>query len=159
MGQIITSPSAGPAKVPLGVFLAGGISDCPDWQKAVAERLATNTDATVFNPRRADFDMSAYEDLSRAQIRWEYVALRLSPVNLFWFPEETLCPITLLELGSAMHRLRPGALMVGTHPNYSRRFDVIEQMTLEGHQGMVFDSLDELVKDTEALLINMGQLV
>lgn len=151
MGQIIKSPEALGTPSYLSIFLAGGISDCPDWQEEVAQRLAAETDAIIYNPRRVDFDMSAYEEVSKMQIIWEWHALRMSTVNFFWFPEETLCPITLLEYGSAMERLHPGALMCGTHPNYKRRFDVKMQNELR-HGTHIYDDLDKLVDQTIMLL-------
>lgn len=151
MGKIITSPTPLAPYSTRSIFLAGGISNCADWQTLVADRLAAETDAVIYNPRRTDFDMSAYEEVSRAQIKWEYHALRLSTVNLFWFPPETLCPVTLLELGSAMERLRPGALMVGCDPEYQRLFDVECQMNLTNH-GIVFKDLSQLVNETAILL-------
>jgi hypothetical protein len=97
-GRIITSPEPIEHPFQKSIFLAGGISDCADWQKGVAERIASETNAVVYNPRRTDFDMDAGADLSRIQIRWEYHALRVCQFNLFWFPEETLCPITLMGI-------------------------------------------------------------
>lgn len=157
MGKVITSPTPLGSQSPVSIFLAGGISNCPDWQSPVATRLAAETNAIIYNPRRVDFDMSAYEDVSRQQIIWEYYALRMSTVNFFWFPDETLCPIMLLEYGSAMERLQPGAIMCGTHPNYLRRFDVMEQTKLKQH-GRVFDDLDTMVDQTIMLLNNMEHL-
>lgn len=151
MGKVLTSPAPLEPAAKNAVFLAGGISNCADWQSGVAERLAANTGAVVYNPRRVDFDMKAYEEVSRQQINWEYYALRMAPVNLFWFPPETLCPITLFELGSAMERLHVGALMVGCHPDYQRRFDVEVQMNLR-NMGYVFTDLEQLVSETEILL-------
>ena len=158
MGKVITSPEALEPDAPLSIFLAGGISDCWDWQDIVAMRLAGETDAVVYNPRRIGFDMSAYEEISRQQIIWEFHALRMSTVNLFWFPEETLCPITLMEYGSAMERLHPGAIMCGTHPNYQRRFDVVEQTRLKNHSH-VWSDISDLVDETVILLRNMSHLL
>lgn len=151
MGVIVKSPEALRPVTNKSIFLAGGISNCADWQEEVAVRLAAETDAIIYNPRREDFDMSAYEEVSKQQIIWEWHALRMSTVNLFWFPAETLCPITLLEYGSAMERLHTGALMCGTHPDYQRRFDVITQTELKQH-GYIWDNLDELVDQTIILL-------
>lgn len=151
-GTIITSPEAIRSKCNRSIFLAGGISNCPDWQKEAAQRIADSVDdCIVYNPRRNDFDMAAYEEVSRQQIIWEYHALRMSTANLFWFPEETLCPITLFEYGSAIERLHAGAVMCGTHINYQRRFDLIEQTRLRS--GMpILDNLDTLIKETIILL-------
>ena len=155
MGKIIRSPEPLSDQTNCSIFLAGGISNCPDWQEGVGKSLEENTHATIYNPRRVDFDITAYEDVSRQQITWEFYALRMSKVNLFWFPCETVCPITLFELGSAIHRLHPGALMVGAHPDYSRRFDLIEQSRLAGSPIRIFDNLPELVHETEILLNNI----
>lgn len=152
MGTIVTSPGDLRRRADRSIFLAGGISDCADWQENVAVQIASEVEnCIVYNPRRTDFDMNAYEEVSRQQITWEYHALRLSTVNLFWFPAETLCPITLMEYGSAMERLRTGALMCGTHPDYKRRFDVIEQTELM-QMGHVFDNLQTLTEQTIMLL-------
>lgn len=151
MGKIIKSPAPLEPSAKNAIFLAGGISNCEDWQAGVAERLAANTGAVVYNPRRDDFDMNAYEEVSRQQINWEYYALRMAQVNLFWFPPETLCPITLMEYGSAMERLRPGALMCGAHPDYARRFDLVEQTELRQHIP-IFSDLGKLVSETIILL-------
>ena len=35
-------------------FIAGGITNCPDWQADIVEMLK-DTDLTLLNPRRADF--------------------------------------------------------------------------------------------------------
>ena len=152
MGQIVRSPEALAVPCNRTIFLAGGISNCPDWQEGVAQRIAAEVDdCVIYNPRRLDFDMGAYEDVSRFQITWEYHALRMSTVNLFWFPEETLCPITLFEYGSAIERLHAGAVMCGTHINYQRRFDLVEQTRLRN--GMpIFDDLDNLTEQTIMLL-------
>jgi hypothetical protein len=43
--------------------------------------------------------------------------------------------------------------MCGTHPNYARRFDIIEQTELMGHV-RIFDDLDNLVDETIMMLKN-----
>jgi hypothetical protein len=47
----------------------------------------------------------------------------------FWFPRETLCPITLYELGK-WHGKADKPIVVGMHPDYPRRIDVEEQSKL-----------------------------
>lgn len=106
------------------IFLAGGISDCHDWQIEVAQWFK-DTDFLVINPRRKDFTICD----STEQIVWEHTRLRQADMILFWFPCETVCPITLFELGIWAGREKP--IFVGCHPDYSRRFDVRLQMSLE----------------------------
>ena len=108
------------------VFLAGGITGCPDWQ-AEASRILNRTRVAVLNPRRADFpihDPSAAE----AQIDWEFRYLQLADVVLFWFPEsgDVPQPIALYELGA--HAATGKPIAVGTDPAYVRRADVVHQL-------------------------------
>jgi hypothetical protein len=124
----------------VSLFLCGGITGCPDWQRDVVARLA-HTDLAILNPRRAAFpinDPSAAE----SQIEWEFRHLRKATALLFWFPCESLCPITLYELGAWSMTAKP--LFVGTHPDYPRRRDVVVQTRLVRPEVPVADSLGEL---------------
>ena len=130
---------------PPAVFLAGGITGCPDWQATAAAQLAS-APCVVLNPRRAAFDIADPQAAS-AQIAWEYRHLRLPRVlTLFWFPacdrSVTVQPIALYELGGALERRcldRP--VLIGADPGYPRRFDLVEQL---GHEAPDLDVLDEL---------------
>lgn len=134
------------------LFLAGGISDCPDWQIEIRKRLEVVDDLTVLNPRRVDFPMHD-PSAAQTQIVWEYLNLTKADAILFWFPKETLCPITLYELGFQMGRRYAGlpegrdklpTLFIGAHPEYQRRQDVVIQSKLVGHTGKIYDSLESL---------------
>jgi hypothetical protein len=128
------------------IFLAGGISDCPDWQKPLSERiLNTIPDLTVINPRRNDWGFTGKADKeSEIQIRWEHRYLRQADAIMFWFPKETLCPITLFELGAALN-MYPNTtkIFIGCEPGYQRDFDVRIQTSLLTDLRIV-DNLDEL---------------
>lgn len=112
-----------PKRFEFSVFMAGGISGCPDWQSELSEYL-TSADVTLLNPRRANFGSTS----TKPQIAWEQNHLRLADAILFWFPKETLCPITLFELGSWVKFDKP--LVIGVHPEYARRTDVEIQIDL-----------------------------
>lgn len=134
------------------LFIAGGISNCANWQGDFIS-LLKDTDLTCFNPRRKAFDMNDPE-ASRRQIEWEYKYLGLSMATAFWFPCETLCPITLFELGdqlkimertdgpSSKPKLR--SIFVGCHPGYARKLDVEIQVGLRRKDIVVVDSLEKL---------------
>jgi len=126
------------------VFLAGGISNCPDWQTPAAEKIqaALGDSILIVNPRRNGWDMNSHVEESTKQILWEHKYLKQSAHILFWFPKETLCPITLLELGKYL--VKPVALTIGTHPEYQRRLDVEVQSSLEGEHE-IWDNLDDMV--------------
>ena len=113
------------------LFLAGGISECWNWQKEfVSELDKLKSNLTILNPRRANFEMSA--ETEWLQIKWEHIHLLRADAILFWFPSETLCPITLYELGA--WNCRPKRLFIGCHPDYKRLRDVQIQVQLEPHR-------------------------
>ncbi|QDS99220.1 nucleoside 2-deoxyribosyltransferase domain-containing protein [Adhaeretor mobilis] len=122
------------------VFLAGGITDAENWQSDLIESLQ-GVDATVLNPRRKEFPMND-ESAGLQQIEWEHRHLAKADLIAFWFPPQTLCPIALFELGACCASSVP--LVVGTSPEYARRFDVVTQLRLLRPEVNVHDSLEEL---------------
>ena len=139
--HIIEAPYLSPI-LPASLFLAGGISNCFDWQSEAITLLA-NIEGTAFNPRRSTEFIA---EIASEQIEWEHNALRNSQVLLFWFPAETLCPITLFELGVFSQKLNV-PLFVGTHPDYQRRFDVIKQLELERPEIQVHSNLENVIAE------------
>jgi hypothetical protein len=109
------------------LFIGGGISNCPDWQSSMMVLLIKRGfKGTLINPRRDEVIESQAE--AEHQIRWEFEALKMADGYLFWFPKETLCPITLFELGRWSWANKP--IFVGTHVDYERKLDVRTQMAL-----------------------------
>ncbi|MDF1664849.1 MAG: nucleoside 2-deoxyribosyltransferase domain-containing protein [Planctomycetota bacterium] len=128
------------------VFLAGGISNCPRWHDIILTRLreqSLESDAswTILNPRRDAFPANESQ-AAREQIEWEFEALKNADLIQFWFPKETLCPITLFELGRWIASEK--AVIVGTDPYYQRRFDVEVQCELARPGMTIHSSLDKL---------------
>ena len=78
------------------VFLAGGITGCPGWQQEIVGRLH-DLSVVLLNPRRANFPIND-PTAAPQQIEWEHRHPKADTIA-FWFPCETLCPITLYELG------------------------------------------------------------
>jgi len=127
-----------------GIFLAGGITDCPDWQADIIARLNTRLDGwTLYNPRRPLFPIHD-PAAARAQIEWEFTWLRRAEMILFWFPCETLCPIVLYELGAWSMTAKP--IFVGCHSEYRRAQDVVIQTKLQRPDVEVVDNLFDLVE-------------
>ena len=122
------------------LFLGGGISGCPDWQLEMVN-LLKDTDLIIVNPRRKKFDLSD-KSMTISQIHWEYSHLKICHARLFWFPCETLCPITLFELGKFCEEAAP--LFVGCHPDYKRKLDIEIQMKLAGRTIPISYSLKKL---------------
>ena len=131
------------------LFLAGGITGCPDWQQDIV-KLLSDTFITILNPRRADFPIHD-PNAAMEQIKWEHDNLRRSCAISFWFPKETICPIVLYELGAWSMTDVP--IFVGMHPEYQRRQDVEIQTKLARPKVEIVYSLDELANQVKGELI------
>ena len=108
------------------LFLAGGITACPDWQSYAIELVGkwkNNDRLVVFNPRRKNFDISETA-ISSQQIEWESKYLQRVNLITFWFCEKPIQPITLFELGRYSHKEEVDRILVGADRNYIRRFDI-----------------------------------
>lgn len=129
LGRYVTCPTRYQADVRrTSIFLAGGITGCPDWQAQIAETpLCRQYRVDLLNPRRTTFDVNNAA-ATVEQIKWEYDHLAAADAILFWFCADTIQPIALLELGAWSRSSKP--LFVGVNPLYSRKVDVIEQLKL-----------------------------
>ncbi|MBD3408416.1 MAG: hypothetical protein GF411_19995 [Candidatus Lokiarchaeota archaeon] len=126
------------------VFLAGGISGCPDWQSELVKMLDIDG-LVVYNPRRSDFDMSKPNG-AHEQIKWEYQHLQRADAISFWFPKESICPIVLYELG--FHLNSNKCIFIGIEPGYCRTIDVIVQSSLARENGVsIVHSLQHLANN------------
>ena len=125
------------------LFLAGGITNCPDWQKEVIEELKIIDNLTIYNPRRANFPIGD-PDAAEQQITWEFNQLRDADIVIFWFSRGSLNPIVLYELGMwGNSNERP--ILIGIDPEYERKQDVVIQTTLARPEVPIFDSLKDMV--------------
>lgn len=125
---------------PKSVFLAGGITGCPDWQQEMVAHLS-DSNLVLLNPRREDFPIGDPQ-AALGQIKWEHGHLEKASAILFWFPCETICPIVLYELGAWSMRDKP--IFVGLHPKYARRQDVVIQTFLRRPEVKIVYSLEDL---------------
>lgn len=146
----LEAPNALPPELRLkpSIFLAGGISGCPDWQRPYAKVLLDHTDLVVINPRRSE-DVLSTDLEAIQQITWEHSYLSQADIISFWFPKETLCPITLFELGYwlAHCKLTKPKIFIGAHPSYQRFLDVQVQTHLVDPTIKIHESLDDLAAD------------
>lgn len=124
-------------------FLAGGISNCPNWQKEVIDELYSLeksgmdlTNLVILNPRRDVFKNDqrfAYE-----QVEWEFNYLESCDIfSMYFCGGESVQPICLYELGRNLVRMQQRfpetyahRILVSVEPSYSRAFDVIYQTDL-----------------------------
>jgi hypothetical protein len=128
------------------VFLAGGITGCPDWQRELASMLRL-TNYAVLNPRRKIFPMGD-PSAAEQQITWEFRHLRKADVIAFWFCKESIQPIALFELG-AWSQSRKNLVLVGVEQGYPREQDIHIQMKLLGRG--VLSSLEEIANSLKAM--------
>ena len=137
------------------LFLAGGITGCPDWQFQAVEYLK-NLDIVICNPRRKDFEVfkdAAGFTESKKQIEWEFTHLQTASQILFWFCKETIQPIVLFELGIRLTGRQQ--LFIGVHPDYPRRFDLITQIPLHSYGITIVDNLNALCQ----IVINYNKIL
>lgn len=144
--DVIEAPNPHPQRT--DVFMGGGISGCPNWQKDVID-LLHDVPGVIVNPRR---EGEFTEAIAYEQITWEYYALRTADTVFFWFPMETMCPITLFELGVFTQR-KDTRLIVGVHQDYARRFDVIRQLELSRPEVVVQADLFGMVEEYKRSLL------
>ncbi|MEW1687497.1 nucleoside 2-deoxyribosyltransferase domain-containing protein [Streptomyces sp. NPDC091265] len=132
------------------LFLAGGISDCPDWQKTATAAL-DDLDVTVLNPRRSNFPLHD-PNAEATQVGWEYRHLRRAHLAVFWFPESPTShqPIALYELGARVGE--SGHVVVGTDPGYVRRTNVVAQLALARPELRVHTTLAGTIEASRAAI-------
>lgn len=124
------------------IFLAGGITGCRDWQSELVD-LLKDEEITILNPRRKNFPDNNPK-ASEEQIKWEHIHLRKAKAISFWFPDETLCPICLYELGT--WSMTNKQLFIGLDTGYKRRQDVELQTKLVRPEIEIVYSIDSLSK-------------
>jgi hypothetical protein len=127
----------------ISVFLAGGITNCPDWQSNIIKELEERFDSSIyddlviFNPRRENFPIdkpsAAFE-----QIEWEFDNLsRMDIFSMYFCKGESDQPICMYELGryiSEMQKRFPidweERIIISVEKGYKRAKDVIVQTGL-----------------------------
>lgn len=132
------------------IFLAGGITGCPDWQKEASDYILDKTSLNVYNPRRENFDIND-PDASKEQIIWEFDHLKKADAILFWFPEtHSTCPIALFELGRWLD-CSTKTIFIGWSDKYSRAYDLHIQLKLLGNIGYYgpFHNLKDMLTHIE----------
>lgn len=127
MSEIIKAPGRfTPLKSP-SIFLAGSIEmgSAENWQTVVEDELE-ESDVTILNPRRDDWDSSWEQDKAnpqfREQVEWELHAMEQVDFIPMYFDPKTKSPITLLELG--LFANTPKKLLVCCPKGFWRRGNV-----------------------------------
>lgn len=127
----------------VSVFLAGGITGCPDWQSDVIRYLldskhVQHRSVALMNPRRQSFPI---EDPTAAekQIAWEFHMLEKADIIFFWFAAEGIQPIVMYEYGRWLALGKK--LVVGVEPGFWRERDVYIQTRLASGGAQIIHSI------------------
>lgn len=135
MAQIIIAPHYETPKF-ISVFLAGGITNCKEWQKAVIEELKFE-DISIFNPRQEHFNISD-KNVSYKQISWEFEHLeKMDIFSMYFCNNDSDQPICMYELGRNIVRLQnrfpndwEKRIVISVEDGYRRVADVLIQTEL-----------------------------
>lgn len=167
--EIITAPDASFGKENgIKCFLAGGITQCPDWQYLVANTLrAAEEDGAVdlkdlvlFNPRQLFFDVNNPNG-AQDQVKWEFDRLQSMDIfSMFFCESVSIQPICMYELGRnllAMHLRFPNdwkdRTVISCDSHYSRWRDVEIQSKLAGFSNV------NIMEDYQNLIITHCQQI
>lgn len=153
MAQIIKAPNevySAYVRNSIKIFLAGGITNCPDWQSYVVGELSDIPNLTIYNPRRSEIKLGDRKVLEQ-QITWEFQHLEMVDIVLFWFSGGSLNPISLYELGMWGNSMdRP--MIIGCDPAYERKDDIEIQCKLARPDMRVYDSLTDMITELTSIL-------
>lgn len=150
--QILQAPDNGLRSQGPHIFLAGGITNCPNWQDDVIEELKKLEPiygvlefAQVINPRNKDFDVND-KDASLKQIKWEHYYLnKCEIISYFFCNSESVQPITLYELGR--YRRRGKDQIITVEMGYKRMEDVIIQSALDKEEVQIYSTYEDAISN------------
>lgn len=142
--HVITAPEYyEPFDKYISVFLAGGITNCKNWQKQTIDKLERDyggeylDSLVLFNPRQDNFPihdrLAAYR-----QISWEFDMIEKCNIFSMYFSSgESDQPICMYELGRNILRMQTrfpadwqDRIIISVEDGYKRKQDVIIQTSL-----------------------------
>lgn len=139
------------------VFLAGGITNCRDWQSEVINELSDDScyeHIVFFNPRRKEFDINAKNETAK-QIKWEFDMLEQCDIFSMYFCEsESDQPICMYELGRNIPRMQirfpvdwKYRLIISSEDKYKRKMDVVVQTGLATKYHMEYTNFGQVTEE------------
>lgn len=118
-------------------FLAGGISNCENWQTQVIKELSKYNlpNLVLINPRRSYFDANNFDN--EEQIKWEFNQLEKADIfSMYFCNSVSVQPICMYELGRNLllmqHKFKnwKNRIIITIEDGYSRKSDVEIQSAL-----------------------------
>lgn len=160
--KVITAPEYYiPTNEEIAVFLAGGITNCDDWQQEVIDYLQSlpeyKTDRLViFNPRRNKWPKNGDTEEIRRQIHWEVDYIHRSNIFSMYFTntKKSDQPICFYELAKYINKVYK---IISYQEGFNRAFDVdiqVEEIYNLGvnknispmeHAKLIFDKYQYLI--------------
>lgn len=128
------------------IFLAGSIEmdKAVNWQKRCEEVLSEKY--VIFNPRRASWNNSWEQSIDnpqfKEQVTWELNALEQADIIIMFFANNTMSPISLLELGLFAHSNK---MKVVVEEGFWRKGNI--DIVCERYSIEQYDSLDILLNE------------
>ena len=134
------------------IFLAGGISNCPNWQEDAIKYFegVSEFDFTLYNPRRLEFPIGDPQ-AAEQQIVWEFNHLKNADIILYWFSKGSLNPIVLYELGM-WGNSSDKMTFVRIDPGYERTQGVILQTALARPELEIYDDLETMIRSIISII-------
>lgn len=136
------------------VFLAGGITNCANWQQEVIDLLnkdeAQLENLVILNPRRENFPINdpfaAFE-----QIEWEYKMLEQCDIfSMYFSAGESDQPICMYELGRNILRMQmrfpfdwEKRIIISVEEGYKRKSDVFIQVGFATNDMIIAGSMSD----------------
>lgn len=158
MIEYIQAPNNKQIDYGIKIFLAGGISQCPNWQEEIVKKLIDDNRVNIKGIRIVIFNPRCKEVPEETpQIIWEYERLHKSDIISFWFSVGSMNPITLFEYGSHLNTNK--TLVVGCHPEYLRKNNVVVQTKLVNPNQKVNEDFDSFYEElVETILLKIEEL-
>lgn len=134
------------------IFLAGTIDmgKSVNWQKMVADEME-ESDVTLLNPRRNDWDSSWKQEIGndqfRGQVEWELNCQEKADLIIMYIDPESKSPITLLELGLFARTKR---LIVCCPKGFYRKGNV--DIVCAKYGIPMYNTLEELIEEAKKRL-------
>lgn len=142
--KVITAPTIyTPKENEISLFLAGGITNCSNWQNEIIQRIERlrpddlDNDLIIYNPRRENFPIHQ-SSAAEEQIRWEFNNLNQMDIfSMYFCAGESDQPICMYELGRYISQMQirfptdwNHRIIISVEDGYKRINDVLIQTKL-----------------------------
>ena len=153
--KVITAPEYYvPKKTEITVFLAGGITNCEDWQQEVIDYLQNLPEnqtekLVIYNPRRSEWPDNGDVEEIRRQINWEADYIRHADIFSMYFvnTKKSDQPICFYELGKYANCRS----VISYQEGFTRALDVKLQLEVIGIENRINENFTP-VQHAEAIM-------